>query len=125
MSMTSAADARSQAVSPALILSMAGKPERLACPGQRRLGVTKVAIRSWRPSRSRPTAATRLLHAPSESDDVALGVGEHRDEAFRLLQGALKVGHVHVERHDESPFIASRPCGAPLRAASSPRRRPR
>src|SRR2546430_12582020 len=105
MSMTSAADARSQAVSPALILSMPGKPERPACPGQRRLGATKVAIRSWRPSRSRPTAATRLSHALGEPDDVALGVREHGDgdraslrrlehrlgaESFRLLQRALR-----------------------------------
>src|SRR5438067_10297681 len=58
MSITSAADARSHAVSPAEIVfgiptSRLREAEREACRVQRRMSATKVAVRSWRPSRTR------------------------------------------------------------------------
>src|SRR5438105_2649323 len=61
MSMTRAADARSQAVSPVLILSMTGKPERSGRSGQSRARVATVAVRWWRWPRNRWASAARSV----------------------------------------------------------------
>src|SRR5439155_16316839 len=83
--MTRAADARSHAVSPAeivfgILTSRAEKAEREACRVQRRMGATKVAVRSWRPSRRWPDGRhVRRSHALGDADDVPVGIREHRD----------------------------------------------
>src|SRR3982074_3622298 len=94
MSMTSAADARSQAVSPLSILSIPGD-----CRG--RLMASVAAGRAYRCGsvlaagrvrcREGPFDPSRLtpLHALSQADDVPFGVREHR----KLDRAVLDRGH--------------------------------
>src|SRR2546428_3754121 len=120
MSMTRAADARSQAVSPALMFSMpvacaAGKVRSVAQRGP------SVSVRLWAPRKGRGTggplrgAGTRSRSHPlGEADDVALGVREHREldraglhrrhdgpaaQLFDLRERALQVLGLDVEGH--------------------------
>src|SRR2546428_9712624 len=101
MSMTSAADASSQAVSAVLILSMTGKPEQFRLPGQSRVGTLRLRfgggddleigelLRSLLLAKPGPRPRGRMQRIPGsrkalshplgETDDVALRVREQRD----------------------------------------------
>src|SRR5437762_13521785 len=96
MSITRAADMRSHAVSPAEIVfgirtSRAEEAEREAFRVQRRMSVTKVAVRSWRPSRipsRRPPLGLRFCGVPGTT---AFGdVAEATEEVIQIGRASCR-----------------------------------
>src|SRR5439155_21908262 len=150
MSMTRAAEARSQAVSPALMFSM-----RVACAAGKVRSVAQrgpsVSVRLWPPRKGRGTggplrgAGTRSgSHPLREADDVALGVREHREldraglhrrhdslaaQPLDLREGGLQVLGLDIEGHAAlaiprraNAAADALPCGAGVRPRLTARR---